>query len=167
MKRILALVLGLALVVTFDRAATAQDVATQLVGVWKAVDISRKEIESGKIDKPYGEKPVAYFIFTKGGYFSWTFVAENRQKPAGAAVTDAERVELFKTMSFGTGTYKVEANKLALRYDSSWHHAWVGIERVSDVPAISGTRMVNTSSVFKHPVSGVNAITIQTFERVD
>lgn len=86
MKRILALVMGLALVVTFDRAATAQDAATQIVGVWKAVDISRKEIESGKIDKPYGEKPVAYFIFTKGGYFSWTFVAENRQKPAGAAV---------------------------------------------------------------------------------
>jgi hypothetical protein len=166
MNRILISVAILGLLCTFSHSVSAQDAASQIVGVWKAVDISVKEVESGKIDKPYGEKPTAYFIYTRGGRFSWTFVSANRKKPAGAALTDAERVELFKTMSFGTGTYKVEGNKVVYQYDSSWHHAWAGVERTTQLPALSGTRMVNTSAPFKTP-TGVDAISIQTFERVE
>ena len=167
MNRILLSAASVALLLTLDHPASAQDAASQIVGVWKAVDISVKEVESGKIDKPYGEKPTAYFIYTRGGRFSWTFVSENRKKPAGATLTDAERVELFKTMSFGTGTYKVEGNKVVYRYDSSWHQAWAGVERTTQLPAISGTTLVNTSAPFKHPVTGVDLISIQTFERVE
>ena len=167
MKRILNFVAALALFLTMGYAAIAQDPASQIVGVWKATEIIRKEVESGKIDKPYGEKPTGYAIYTRGGVFSWTFVAENRKKPAGAALTDAERIELFNTMSFGTGTYKVEGGKIVHRYDSSFHHAWAGVERVTPIPVITGTKMVNTSAPFKHPMSGVDAVAVQTFERVE
>ena len=166
MKRILMAVAALSLLLTMGHGATAQDPASQIVGVWKATEIIRKEVESGKVEKPYGDKLTAYFIYTREGVFSWTFVAENRKKPAGAALTDGERIELFKTMSFGTGTYKVEAGKIIYRYDSSWHHAWAGMERITPLPVITGTKMVNTSAPFKLATSGVDAITIQTFERV-
>ncbi len=157
---------SVALFLTLGHTASAQDAASQLVGVWKVVDISLKEVESGKIHKPYGEKPTGYFIYTRGGRFSFTFVSENRKKPAGTTLTDAERVELFNTMSFGTGTYKVEGNKVVFQYDSSWHHAWAGVERTIQLPALSGTRMVNTSAPLK-TTTGVDAISIQTLERVE
>ena len=70
-------------------------------------------------------------------------------------------------MSFGTGTYKVEGGKIIYRYDSSWHHAWAGIERITPFPVISGTKMVNTSAPFKLATTGKEAVTIQTFERVE
>ena len=167
MKRILKAVAALSLLLTMGYAATAQEQASQIIGVWKATEIIRKEVESGKIEKPYGDKLTAYFIYTRGGVFSWTFVAENRKKPAGAALTDPERIELFNTMSFGTGTYKVEGGKIFYRYDSSWHHAWAGMERVTPFPVITGTKMVNTSAPFKSGASGMEQVIIQTFERVE
>ena len=164
MNRI-SMAVALALVLTASHATLAQDAASQIVGVWKVVDISRKEVASGKIDKPYGEKPGGYYIFTRGGHFFWTYVADNRQKPAGAALTDAERVELFKTLAFGTGTYKVEGDKVVQRYDSSWHQAWTGAERVTPLPTFSGTKMIQTSAPFKH--QGVDSVNTNTFERVE
>jgi Lipocalin-like domain len=167
MNRILISAVSTALLLALGHAASAQDAASQIVGVWKAVDISVKEVESGKISKPYGERPTAYFIYTRGGRFSWTFVSQNRTKPAGAILTDAERIELFNTMSFGTGTYKVEGDKVVYKYDSSHHHAWAGVERSTQVPALTATTMVNTSAPIKHPVTGVELVSIQTFERVE
>ena len=167
MKRILLSVAALSLLLTIGYAATAQERASQIIGVWKATEIIRKEVESGKVEKPYGDKLTAYFIYTREGVFSWTFVAENRKKPAGAVLTDAERIELFNTMSFGTGTYKVDGGKIIHRYDSSWHHAWAGMERVTPFPVITGIKMVNTSAPFKSGASGVEQVVIQTFERVE
>ena len=147
-------------------AVSAQDLAKEIVGVWKVLNIDRKEVATGKIDKPYGERPTGYYIYSRSGHFSWTFVAENRKPPAAAAPTDAERVELFKTMSFGTGTYKVAGSKVVLLYDSSWIQSWTGLER-SSAPIIEGNRMTVDSAPFKHPITGVDAFTIITYQRMD
>lgn len=147
-------------------AATAQDLAREIAGVWKVLSIERKEVATGKIDKPYGEKPTGYYIYSSGGHFSWTWVAENRTPPAAAAPTDAERVELFKTMSFGTGTFKVEGNKVVQVYDSSWIQSWTGAVR-SFAPVIRGDKMTVESAPFKHPITGVDAFTIVAYQRVD
>lgn len=160
-------VVGIVVSLSVSQWAAAQDVASDIVGVWKAIDITRKETGSGKTEKPYGDKPTAYFIYTKGGNFSWIQVAEVRQKPAGPVASGPERIALFDSMSFGTGTYKVAGNKVVYRYDSSWHQAWTGTERISPLPEINGKRMINTSAPFKHPVSGADAVVVQTFERIE
>jgi hypothetical protein len=83
MKRILMAAAALALLLTGSHSTRAQDAASQIIGIWKVVDISRKDVASGKIEKPYGEKPGGYYIYTRGGHFSWTFVADNRQNLQG------------------------------------------------------------------------------------
>jgi hypothetical protein len=145
-------------VLTFTLSqATAQDLASQIVGVWKVVDTTRKEVASGKIDKPYGEKPTGYYIYTRAGHFSWSLVAEGRKPPSEAVPTDAERVALFNTMSFGTGTYRVEGSKVVHRYDSFSHQAWTGTERTAQ-PAMSGAKMTVTSAPFKAPYYGCRRV---------
>ncbi len=64
------------------------------------------EAASGKVNKPYGENPKGYLVYTKGGRAPYFFVADNRATPASAAVTDAEAVALFRTLAAGSGTYK-------------------------------------------------------------
>jgi hypothetical protein len=145
-------------VLTFTLSqATAQDLASQIVGVWKVVDTTRKEVASGKIDKPYGEKPTGYYIYTRAGHFSWSLVAEGRKPPSEAVPTDAERVALFNTMSFGTGKYRVEGSKVVHRYDSFSHQAWTGTERTAQ-PAMSGAKMTVTSAPFKAPYYGCRRV---------
>jgi hypothetical protein len=158
--------LALALLFMFTAGAAAQDLATQIVGVWKLVDLTRHEVATGKTDKPYGEKPTGYYIFTRGGHFLWTNAADGRKPPVGSAPTDAERNELFKTLSFGTGTYKVEGDKVTARYDSSWIQSWTGAERTFQ-PNISGTKMTTKGANFKHPITGVDVFTINTYEKIE
>ena len=74
----------------------------------------------------------------------------NRRAPAGPSPTDAERIELFKTAVFGSGTYRLEGNKLITRYDTSWHQAWTGAERVNTVE-ITGKTLTSTCSPSKAP----------------
>ena len=80
-------------------------------------------------------------------------------------MTDADRVALFNSLAFGTGTYKVEGDKVSLRYDGSWNQAWTGTERVQALQ-ISGKVLTWTSAPFK--VAGdKDAVAIFTYERAE
>ena len=67
MKRavISALILSAGLVMSLP--ASAQDFASQFVGVWKLVDLTRTEVVSGKVDKPFGEKPTVITSLPRAG----------------------------------------------------------------------------------------------------
>ena len=164
MKRILMFAVGFAFVLTLVQPAPAQDLASSLVGVWKLTSVTRTEVATDKTEKPYGEMPTGYYIYTRGGHFLWNIVADNRKAP-GSAPTDAERIELFKSLSFGSGTYKVEGNKVLYRYDSSWHQVWTGTERAG-APEITGTKMTLKSAPFKNP-TGVDVFVVNTYQRVE
>ena len=51
--------------------------------------------------------------------------AENRK----AATSDAERLELHKTMVAYSGRYRVEGNEFVTTVDMSWNEAWNGTEQ--------------------------------------
>ena len=163
MKRILKLVVPLAFVFTVASSVPAQDLASSVVGVWKLTSQTIKEEATGATVKPFGEKPTGHWVFTRDGHFTWMVIGYNRKVPAAPAVTDAERVELFQTLSFGSGTYKVEGDKVAFRYETSWIESWTGTERKAQV-LIAGKTLSITSAAFKDP-AGKDVVT--TWERID
>ena len=118
MKRTLMSAVALAFLLTLPRPAPAQDLASQLVGVWNLSSQVRKEVATGATQNTFGEKPTGQAIFTRGGHSTFTLVGTDRKAPASPNLTDAERIESFKTMSFGSGTYKVEGNKVVTCYDA-------------------------------------------------
>jgi hypothetical protein len=122
MKSILIAAASLAFLLSSSHLAAAQDLAVQLVGVWKGKGFVEKVLATGETTKPRGESPTGTATFSRGGHFTWIFINEGRRSPA-TPVTDADRVALFNSLAFGTGTYKVEADKVALRYDGSWNQA--------------------------------------------
>jgi lipocalin-like protein len=62
--------------------AQSQDLASQIVGVWKYVSVNNKEVATGKMTYPLGEKPNGYIVYTKGGRVIFTVVGDNRPQPA-------------------------------------------------------------------------------------
>lgn len=153
--------------VLFDGAAIAQELPSQIIGVWKLRDVTGIEVATGKrIEKAYGEKPIGYFIYTKGGHFLWTITADSRVAPAGSAPTDPERIDLFNTLSFGSGTYIVEGKTVLHRYDSSWHQVWTGNTR-STTAEIVGSKLTMQHAPFNSPISGTEVAGTTTFDRAE
>jgi Lipocalin-like domain len=123
-------------------------------------------VATGKTVHPFGEGPIGYFVYTRGGHAMFNYTAANRKAPAGPNLTDAERIELFKTLSFGSGTYRQEGNKVTTRFDTSWHQAWTGTQRVSTVE-ITGKTLTSNGAPFKSALTGLDVVPVTTFERVE
>jgi len=167
MKSKLLGAIALLFLLTSSEIAAAQDLASQMVGVWKRTAYVRKYVDGGEMTKPVGENPGGIATFTRGGHFTVTLLAEGRKAPAGATPTDAELAALFKTVFFGSGTYKVEGDKVILRYDSSSLPSWTGAERrITLVVSGNGKVLTWTTPEFKDAAGKAYIDTI-TQERLE
>lgn len=166
MLRALIVAMGLLTAHAATHAASAQDLASQIVGTWKLISFERKELQTGKTTKFYGERPVGYSVYTKGGHFLVYLIAEGRKKPASSEATDAELAALYKTMYAYSGAYSVEGNKLILKLDGSWNEVWTGGQR-TQTAQVDGNRLTLTSMPFKGAVSGVDIVVTNVLERID
>ena len=90
---------------------------------------------------------------------TYTLVGIDRKAPASPNLTDAERIELFKMMSFGSGTYKVEGNKIVTHYVTSWHQLGTG-KHISNQTEIKGKTL--TTEPFKSPLDGKEIVSVTT-----
>jgi Lipocalin-like domain len=158
--------IALAFLLTLPQSTAAQDLASEIVGVWKTTSVVTKEVASGKTVHPLGERLNGYYMYSKGGHFMFIFVGADRKAPATANPTDAERIELQKTGAYGSGTYKVEGNKITSRFDTSWHQVWTGTERSATLE-ISGQKLTITTAPFKSSFTGLDVVSTTTVERVE
>jgi hypothetical protein len=167
MKRILmSAAVAFAFLLTLPRPAPAQDLASQLVGAWKLNSQLRKEVATGATLATFGERPTGHIIYTRGGLLTFVIVGTDRKAPASPNLTDAERIELFKTMAFGSGTYKVEGNKVVTRYDTSWHQLWTGRDLSAQIE-IQGKTLTITTEPFKAAVDGKEVVVTTIWERAE
>jgi hypothetical protein len=166
MRRVLNFAVILALAMTLAQPVRAQDLASQIVGVWKLVGFSTKEVASGKSTHPYGEKPSGYYVYTKGGHFFAIQVAQERKAPAAATPTDAERAELHKTMAANAGTYKIEGTTLVTTFEVTWLQSWTGTTQKREI-GIAGNMLTSTSAPFKSQLTGNDVVFVATLERVE
>lgn len=166
MKRAVISAITLAFFVPWTQSAAAQDLSAQLVGVWKYKSLINKELTTGKVTYPFGEKPPAgNLIYTKGGHVAFVLVGDNRKNPAGVNATDAERINLFNTMAAASGTYKVEGNTIIVTYGASWNQSWTGIAQKRHLE-ISGNELTATSDPVKN-LDGQDIVFVATYERVE
>ena len=143
------------------------NLASSIVGVWKYTSFIDKEVESGHVLKPFGENPNGYIVYTKGGHIVFSLVGDNRNAPASAKPTDAERIALFKSSGSGGGTYKVEDNNtVAITWNASWNQWWTGRTQKRQVE-IEGNKMTIASAPTKSVATGREIIFVITLERVE
>ena len=166
MRKILLAVLGLALILVGVSPAAAQDLASSIVGTWKITSYVRKELESGATVNQYGQKPTGHVVYTKGGHFVYLYVSDTRTAPAGV-LTDADRVNLHRTMVAGSGKYKVaDGKKLILSYETSGHQVVTGTDEASEAE-ISGKTLTVSTAPFKSARDNKMVTVVTTWERIE
>jgi hypothetical protein len=166
MTRTLITAATLVSLATLPFPARAEDLASQIVGMWRYVSVTATEVASGKVNKLFGESPKGYLVYTKSGRALYFIVADNRAKPASAAVTDAEAVALFRTMTAGSGTYKVEGKTLTATWDTSAQQTWTGTTQKRYIE-IAGNKLTITSDPVKISATGLDVVFANTLERVE
>jgi hypothetical protein len=155
----------LALMLAGSQPAAAQAAPTSIVGVWKLTSFLRKEVGTDAAVQPYGEHPGGYRIHTRGGHAYYMFFHENR-KPAAGSVTDADRVEWFKTMTAAGGTYEVDGNKVVFQAEVSSTPSSSG-KPLTYRFEIAGKALTMTTDPVKSAAGGPDVFFVTTYERVE
>jgi hypothetical protein len=164
MHRALSMV-AFALVLALGKPAAAQDTASSIVGVWKLTGFERKEVGTGKTVQPFGEHPTGYRVHTRGGHAFYMFFGADRKAPAGS-VTDADRIELFKTMTAAGGTYVVDGNKVVFHGEVSSAQSPPG-RTLTYRFEIAGKTLTMTTDPAKNPAGGPETFFVSTYERAE
>ena len=120
-----------------------------IVGTWQLVSLAEKDVETGAVTYPMGERARAAVIYTADGYVITLFTAEGRTPPVAPVATDREAVDLYRSVIAFAGRYELKDAKLIYRPEISWNEAWNGTTQerlfevgpsrleVSSVPAVS------------------------------
>jgi hypothetical protein len=167
MKRTLTSSVALAFLLTLAQPAAAEDLASSIVGVWKLTSFTRNDVGTNKTSKPFGERPGGYNVYTRNGHVLVFGLAEGRRAPAKPDLSDAERIDLFKSMYAFSGTYKVEGNnKLVYHVDGSWNQSWTGTDLTRQVE-IAGNKLTIVTPPFKSVADGLDIVVTTTYERAE
>jgi len=162
MKKFAALlaVLGSLAIVS---SASAQDIKSGFVGLWKLTGHGNKNPSTGAIEHPRGQHPGGYQLFSKDGHHMFVMFDENRKKPSGPP-SNPDKVALFDSMISYAGTYKIEGNKVLIHieHDASQQ---VQIDRTY-VVELAGNKMTLTAEPFTD-AAGRRIISIRSFERLE
>ncbi len=142
------------------------DLASSIVGVWRYTRFLDREVESGNLLKPLGERPSGYISYTRGGHIVFCLVGD-RTAPASPNPSDAERIALFSSFGSGAGRYEIEDNHtVAITWDASWNQWWTGRTQKRTVD-IEGNTMTLTSAPTRSVATGRDIVFIATLERVE
>jgi hypothetical protein len=156
-------ILGSALLLIVPLTALAAE--SDLYGTWKLVSLSRKNLDSGKVEQPRGKAPNGYVSFARDGRLVGFIVSEKRPKPESVAkMTDQQRLELFNTMNAYAGTYKLEGNKLTYRFDLT-HNEVPERASVREIK-LEGRRLTMVNEPAKSAMDGKMAQTTTVWEKV-
>jgi len=166
MNHRLAAVAAMMFALALAMPTAAQDLASQVVGVWKLKSWESAVVGSEEKYRTFGEKPTGYLIFTKGGRLVNVIFGTDRKPPAGPLATEAESMALLKSLVATTGTYKMEGGKIVLAFDGSANQAMTGTNAIREVTIMGGT-MTFKSMPFVSPVTGKTIVFTAILDRVE
>jgi hypothetical protein len=166
MRRTLIPLTGVALL-ALGWPCLADDVTLPIVGLWRLTGTTTKNVATGVMERPYGEHPSGYQLFTKGGRMLFISVAENRKPPSQTVPTVGERAAFFDAFIGYAGTYKIDGSKVLVHIDTHTVPPFPEtVDRIYTME-INGDKLTLTSAPFVAGTTGQPMISIRTFERAE
>jgi hypothetical protein len=136
----------------------------KLVGTYRLVSTSMKIVETGQVETFPNER--GFITFGNDGRMSVIIVRGDRPKPESVAkLTDPQRLELFRTLTAYSGTYKFDGKTLENQVDIAWNEVWAGTKQVRTV-TIDGDRVSLTTPAQPRPQDGKTSVNTLVWERV-
>ena len=136
-----------------------------IVGSWRLVTWVEVETESKAVHTPFGENPTGVITYTPDGRMSVFIIDPKRKSPAGPKATDAEAVDLYRTMIAYSGAYSLDGNKVTHKIEVSWNQAWTGTNQQRFIEVKDDQLIIKTPPIIS-PVSGKESVSTLVWERV-
>jgi len=142
--------------------ATAQE--AKLVGTYRLVSTSMKIVETGQVETFPNER--GFITYGSDGRMFGIIVRGDRPKPESVAqLTDPQRLELFRTLTAYSGTYKFDGKTVEHQIDIAWNEVWAGTKQVRTV-TIDGDRVSLTTPAVPRPQDGKVSVNTLVWEKV-
>ena len=113
----------LSLLILAGAYCNTSQAADSIVGSWRLVSWVELDTESKSAHNVFGDNPAGMITYTLDGRMSVFIIDPKRTKPAGPKATDAEAVELYRTIIAYSGSYSIEGNKVTHKIEFSWNQA--------------------------------------------
>jgi hypothetical protein len=136
-----------------------------LLGNWRLKSFVREVAGSGERYNQMGARPDGYINYAADGRMFAFFVAEDQPHPAGDVPSDAERIQLHKSMLSYGGTWSLETGKVTHHVDIAWNGARLGSDQVRYF-TIDGNTLTLKTAPNKSPVDGREGVGVLVFEKV-
>jgi hypothetical protein len=137
-----------------------------LLGTWKLVSASSRDVVSGEMSHAFGgPHPAGFISYGKDRRMMALIAYDNRIKPARADQTTVEQRDLlFKTMAAYAGTYTVSGNSVQHHIDVSWNETWTGTSVTRDVTYQDGKLVLTSRPLLD--LDGKTVVLTAIWERV-
>jgi hypothetical protein len=136
-----------------------------LLGTWKLKSFVRQDAATGERRPALGEHPEGYLGYAPDGRMYALFAEGSRVVPSGDQPTDAERVQLHRSMVSYAGTYTIAGDKVVHHIDIAWNNARLGSDQVRFFK-LDGDRLTLTTERNKSPIDGSEGFGVLEFERI-
>jgi hypothetical protein len=138
----------------------------ELLGTWRLMSFTQKILATGETIDVFGKEPQGFINYGDDGRMMVLMVKDARPKPSDlAAMTDQERVELFKTMVAYAGTYTVDSRTVTHHLDISWNQIFTGADQVRNIE-FDGCKFVMSTNPQPRSQDGQVAVSVMTWERL-
>jgi hypothetical protein len=137
----------------------------KLWGTWRLVAFTRVDAAGHSTDV-FGKDPRGYITYGSDGRMSVVIVKPGRPRSEDASkTTDAERVELFKTLIAYAGAYTFDGENVVHHIDVSANEAWTGTDQIRHVK-FDGRRLILTTDPTASAFDGKVDVRVLTFEKL-
>ena len=147
--------------------AVQTEVGTQeLLGTWRLMSFTQTILATGETIDVFGKAPQGFINYGRDGRMMVLMVKDARPEPSDlAAMTDQERVELFKTMVAYAGTYTVDSRTVTHHLDISWNQIFTGADQVRNIE-FDGCKFIMSTNPQPRSQDGQVAVSVLTWERL-
>ena len=138
-----------------------------LYGTWRLVSYTQEIVATGEKIDIFGKAPRGFLHYSRDGRMYAIVAKDGRPKPPDLTkMTDAERVELFKTVIAYGGTFTFDGKTVTYHVDISWNENWTGGNQVRNV-RLEGRKLYISTNQQPRAIDGKLTIAVLEWEKVE
>jgi hypothetical protein len=164
-KKVFWIALAVSVAIAFALIA-APGPEEDLVGTYRLISDTRKVLDAGEVQYPYGKNPAGYIMYGKEGRMLALVLGDDRPRPASIEkATPEQQAALFRSMLAYGGTYKFDGTRIEHHIDISWNGSWTGTTAIREVRK-EGNRLIYTVGPAPFSRDGKMGVATLIWERV-
>lgn len=149
----IAVLLRLFCIFAFSTLSTLAHSADEtVIGTWRLISFAAQDVETGTVTRPWGDAPVGFLTYTRGGRMSAVLTAGQRQSESGSAEQRIQaRAQLFATQTAYAGTYTLTSDGVVHHVEVASFPDWVGRDQVRYATLDGDTLTIKTPPLPRLP----------------